>query len=235
MELGILPDDRRYSHDEEYPLTLTPKGRDILAALRPVLESLNLEFPRGDDGIPSTRMRDNEANYNETIRNLIDSSPEARKVFFSTFLNMSAVQQMMRFLYHVCQEPTIRRKTIYSQFFQAPFVKQFCDQEGIEEATETAAEHRCPFLLNILDACGIIESGRNEITIQRLLLMPTLVKPVETEDDAIAKARLAVIRNAWPANADSMDPQNLSIVRELFGKNFLTDKYFLKNFETFEG
>ena len=235
MELGILPDDRTYSYDEEYPLVLTPKGRNLRAALLPILETRDLEFPRGDDGIPGTRMRDNEATYNEAIRNLIDSSPEARRVFYSTFLPMSAVQQMMRFLYHVCQEPTVQRQTVYSQFFQAPFVKQFCDQEGIEEATEEAAKRRCPFILNILDACSILESGPNEVTVRRLLLTPALVKPVETEDDAIAKARLAAIRGAWPANADSMKPQDLSIVRELFGITFLTNEYFTNNLETFEG
>jgi hypothetical protein len=29
---------------------------------------------------------------------------------------------------------------------QAPFVRQYLDQEGIEEATPEGARHRCPFL-----------------------------------------------------------------------------------------
>jgi hypothetical protein len=64
-------------------------------------------------------------------------------------------------------------------------------------------------------------------------LTPDLVKSVETEDDAIAKARLASLKTAWPTNADSLAPQDLSILRENFGPKFLTDEYFLNNLEIF--
>lgn len=233
MELGILPDDRTYSHDEEYPLALAPRGRELHAALEPILNALDLEFPRQNEGIPSTEMKEDPTYYNEVVRNLINSSAPAKRVFFSIFLNMNAVKQMMRYIYHICQRQIIDRKTIYSQFFKTPFVQQFCDREGIKEATEEAAKRRCPFLLNILDACGIIESSRSQITVKRLLLTPDLVKSVETEDDAIAKARLASLETAWPTNADSLAPQDLSILRENFGPKFLTDGYFTNNLEIF--
>jgi hypothetical protein len=178
-------------------------------------------------------MKEDPTYYNEVVRNLINSSAPAKRVFFSIFLNMNAVKQMMRYIYHICQRQIIDRKTIYSQFFKTPFVQQFCDREGIKEATEEAAKRRCPFLLNILDACGIVESSRSQITVKRLLLTPDLVKSVETEDDAIAKARLASLKTAWPTNADSLAPQDLSILRENFGPKFLTDEYFLNNLEIF--
>jgi superfamily II DNA or RNA helicase len=234
MELGILPDDRTYAENEEYPLMLTPQGRKLFNALKPILDSLDLNFPRDEDGIPSTRMREDEDFYNQAIRDLINNSQEARIIFFSIFLRMNAVQQMLKFLFHVCREPIIRRQTIYGQFFQAPFVKQFCDQEGIEEATEEAAKRRCPFLLNILDACGVIQSHRNEINLSLILLIPNLVKSIDTEDDVRANARLKAIESAWPSNDNVLDEEDLSIVRELFGPAFLTDEYFLKNLETFE-
>jgi superfamily II DNA or RNA helicase len=234
MELGILPDDRTYAHDQEYPLQLTPQGKKLYQALRPILEPMNLDFTRGDDGIPSTRMSDNEVVYNRYIRDSISASDEVKNEFYSIFLKMRAVQQMMRFLYQVCRESTIQKQTIYKQFFQAPFVKQFCDQEGIEEATEEASKRRCPFLLNILDACGILQVANSDITMVRLLLTPALVKAVETEDDAKASDRLKAIAAAWPDKEDTVDPVDLSIVRELFGTTFLTKDYFLKELEIFE-
>ena len=234
MELGILPDDRTYAHDEEYPLQLTPQGQKLHQALLPMLQTLNLDFPRGEDGLPSTRMAKNEDFYNQAVLRLVNSSAKAKQAIYSVFLRMKAVQQMMRFLFQVCQERVVPRKTIYDQFFQAPFVKQFCDQEGIEEATEEAAKRRCPFLLNILDACGILKADRNDVTLMRLVLTPPLVKPFETEDDVKASERMKAVAAAWPEDSESLTSEDLTILRELFGPAFLTDAYFLKEFEIFE-
>lgn len=234
MELGILPDDRTYAHNQEYPFQLTPQGEKLYHALRPLLDSMNLDFALGSDGVPSTRMSDNEETYNKAIREFISSSDEAKEKFYSVFLKMNAVQQMMRFLYQICQEAVTQRQTIYEQFFHTPFVKQFCDQEGIEEATAEASKRRCPFLLNILDACGILQASRSDVTILRLLLMPSLVKAAETEDDIRASDRLKAIAAAWPDNEESLDPIDLSIARELFGPKFLTPDYFLTSLEIFE-
>jgi hypothetical protein len=55
---------------------------------------------------------------------------------------MQAVQQMLAFLYHVEQKTNIPRSEIHEQFFQAPFVKQYCDHEGIEETTLEASRRR---------------------------------------------------------------------------------------------
>lgn len=234
MELGILPDDRTYANDQKYPLQLTPQGRKLYETLNPVLKGLDLVFPNGNDGIPSTRMKENESTYNQAIREYIQKVPEARKVFFSIFLKMNAVQQMMRFLFHICREPVIKRKFVYEHFFKAPFVKQFCEREGIEEATEEAAKRRCPFLLNILDACGVLEANRDEVILHRLILIPPLVKPVETEDDVKANLRIKMIEAAWPNKSDSLTPSDLSVMRELFGPTFLTSEYFIKNIEALE-
>ena len=123
---------------------------------------------------------------------------------------------------------------LYEQFFEAPFVKQYCDQEGIEEATLSASQHRCPFLLNILDACGLIEAGRGSITVKKLALMPSLVRPHSREEEEKSVARVKAVEKAWRNHADRLNSEDLSILRELFGPTFLTDSYHLKDMLTVE-
>lgn len=228
MELGILTDDRKYANDE-YELELTPLGRNLFNALEPTLETLDLSFPLGTDGIPSTRMKDSETEYNNVLRRAILESDETKEAVYSVFLSMHAVQQMLAFIYQICREPVISRQIIYEQFFKAPFVREYLDQEGIEEATEEASRRRCPFLLNILNACGIVQLERSSIKIEKFLLAPFLVRSNSREDEAVTMKRLSQIVEAWPDKEDVLDAENLSIVKELFGADFLTDSYYLKD------
>jgi hypothetical protein len=234
MELGILPDDRNFAEGETYPLELTPLGKELYNSFRPLLDRLNLDFPREADGIPSTRMHDNEEAYNNAIRDHIRNNTAAREVAYRVFLKMHAVGQMLAFLYHVIRAPEVERSTIYDQFFQAPFVKQFCDQEGIDEATPEASRRRCPFLLNILAACGVIDTERSRIRVRKLMLFSSLVKPYQREEAEITETRLQAVRNALPASPEHLSDEDLSIVRELFGGTFLTSDYFLTEFEIVE-
>lgn len=169
MELGILPDDRHYSKDETYTLELTLFGKKLYSTLSPTLKKLDLDFPRGDNGIPQSRMSEDELTYNAATRKFIAKKRAVRDTVFKVFLRMHAVQQMLAYLYHVCREPEISRNQIYSDFFKTPFVKQFCDQEGIEIASQEASKRRCPFLLNILDACDVIEAQQKSITVKKLV------------------------------------------------------------------
>lgn len=229
-----MPDDRNFAEGETYTLELTALGRELYTAFRPLLDELNLDFPLDADGIPSTRMHDNEETYNTAIRDHIRASEEARKSAYRVFLKMHAVRQMLAFLYHVICLPEVERNTIYELFFQAPFVKQFCDQEGIEIATLDASRRRCPFLLNILAACDVIDTERSKIAVKKLLLLPSLVKPYRREETETTGARLRAVAGALPASSERLDDEDLSIVRELFGSTFLTKDYYLTKFETIE-
>jgi superfamily II DNA or RNA helicase len=234
MELGILPDDRHFAKDETYSLELTPLGRELYNAFYPMLDRLDLDFQQDVDGIPSTRMRDNEEAYNSAIRDHIRANAGAREVAYRVFLKMHAVQQMLAFLYQVIRLPEVERSTIYNQFFQAPLVKQFCDQEGIDEATPEAARRRCPFLLNILAACDVIDTERTKVIVKKLLLLPSLVKPYQREDTKTTNTRLRAVAAAFPVSPERLDNEDLSIVRELFGATFLTSGYYLTEFEIVE-
>ena len=220
------PMTAHYPDGANYALELTPLGRELYAAPEASVKTVNLDFSRGDDGIPTTRMDDENA-MNGAIRTLIRKHAKARRVFFSVFLQMHAVQQMLAFLYHIEQKTQIPRSEIYEQFFQAPFVKQYCDEEGIEETTLEAARRRCPFLLNILEACDIVETERSEIIVKTLALSPFLVKRYEREEAEKSAARLNALRAAWPNKPELLDAEDLSILRELFGRKFLTPQYHL--------
>jgi superfamily II DNA or RNA helicase len=226
MELGIITDDRHYADGADYTMQLTPSGRELYEALSPLFTTVNLNFSYGEDGIPTTRM-DDEESMNGAIRTLICNDNRARTAFFRVFLQMHAVQQMLAFLYQIARKTVVQRSEIYEQFFQSPFVKQYCDQEGIEETTLEASKRRCPFLLNILDACDIIRSERSQIVVKTLALLPPLVKPYQSEEAEKSVARLNALQIAWPDKPELLDPEDLSIFRELFGPAFLTTEYHL--------
>ncbi|NTV60615.1 MAG: DEAD/DEAH box helicase family protein [Chlorobiaceae bacterium] len=234
MELGILPDDRNYSTHEITPLELTPKGQALYDAFRPLLDQLDLDFPFDADGIPSTKMHESDDYYNQAIRSHISTSSVARKAAYHIFLQMHAVQQMLAFLYHIIRSPAVERNTVYEQFFQSPFVRQYCDQEGIDEATLEAARRRCPFLLNILAACDVIDTERTRITIKKLMLMPSLFKPHHREETERTKARMQSFIAAWPHSSSMVADDDLCIIRELFGHTILTSDYYLREYETIE-
>jgi len=137
--------------------------------------------------------------------------------------------------FQICRKEKISRSEIYETFFQAPFVKRYCDQEGIDEATLEASRRRCPFLLNILDACGIISQDRDSISVLRFVLMPALLKPYGREEREKTMQRFRKIVSAWPNKENLLENEDLSIVKELFGRSFLTDDFYLKDYIIFEG
>jgi superfamily II DNA or RNA helicase len=230
MELGILPDDRSFGPDEEVPLTLTPVGKQLYESLKPLLNSLNLVFPPDEEGVPSSRMELDEKEYNSRIRAFLAKNPKARQTFLKTFLRMPAVVQILLYFYQVAKAQTVKRSTVYADFFKTPFVTQFCDQEGIEPATDEASRHRSPFLINILDACALVSQQNDDITVEKLLLVAPTVKidPAEKLEEAQQRANRA--RSALKG-AITLTGEDIGLLREAFGKDFLTDKYHLKESE----
>jgi superfamily II DNA or RNA helicase len=232
MELGILEDERNSSPDQPFTPTLTAAGIELRRILEPDLKTIDLRFPFDGD-VPSSRMANDEEFYNNLILTAARRSPEAKAAIWSVFLGMQAVQQMLAYLYHIVRAKTVEKRTVYSQFFESPFVKRFCEQEGIEEATLEAARRRCPFLLNILAACGVVELERSTVTILKLLLMPSLVRANSREDEAVLNLRLNAIQNAWPADAGMLESEDLIILRELFGAQFLMPEYHLAKLDIY--
>lgn len=234
LGMTILEDDRKIPDNQDWKPALTALGFKLRQILELALRNINLSFPSKEGDIPSTQMVYQELYYNQFIMNTIQRDKRAKKIVLELFLNVPAVQQMMAFLYHIVRNNTVEKQRIYQDFFSTPFVKRFCEQEGIEPATEEASKRRCPFLLNILNACGIIEINRSDITIKKLMLIPNLVKSIKDEDETLTQARYEAVKAAWPNNANMLDNHNLSIVRELFGSDFLTENYHLTDLDYIE-
>jgi hypothetical protein len=102
--------------------------------------------------------------YNEAIRELIAADASARQVVQGVFLALPAVQQMRRFLRAQPPGP-IQKTAIYAGFFSYPPVVRYCNARGIPPATPTGAAHRCPFLLNVLEALGILDQSPSAVTL----------------------------------------------------------------------
>ncbi len=235
MELGLLTDDRELKDSEAtVHLELTPLGHEFRRALTSSLKKVDLAFRMDSDGMPSSNMPETETFYNEIILNLVRSGTENKALVLKIFLRMPAVQQMLAYLYHIERKPVIEKASIYQNFFQSPFVKRFCEQEGIEEATIEAARRRCPFLLNVLAACGVIDNERSAIRVKVLLLLPSLVRPYESEDMAVTSKRMDAVCETSPIYGNKVATDDISILRELFGASFLTASYFLTDFERVE-
>lgn len=234
MELGILPDDRSFGPHEEVPLSLTASGKQLYTALKPLLDSLDLKFPLDPKGIPSSDMALGAKEYNAKIKEFLAKNPNARALFLKTFLRMPAVVQMLSYFYRVARTKSVKRSTVYDEFFKAPFVTEFCDQEGIEPATEEASKHRTPFLINILDACNFV-SQDDVITVDRLLISAPTVRISAAEKIEEAQQRASRAFKAIPkAQRGTLSEEDLALLREVFGKDFMTDEFYVKEFEYLE-
>lgn len=228
MELGIIVDDRSIRPDEPYTMELSPSGKDLYGVLAPLLERLDLSFEPSTDEVPRWEMRLDPQKFNTEVSAFLAATPDARDTFHRTFFGMHAVGQMLCFLYQVSRKTTLSKREIYEEFFAAPFVKAYCDQEGIEEATAEGARHRCPFLLNVLEASGVIRQTRADVEVLTFVSAAPVVRAHRREAQEEADARAALVRDAWPSNERICGSETVSILRELFGPEFLTENYYLK-------
>ena len=234
MELGLIEDDRYALLGDNFIPSLTPLGRELGDVLETQLADIDLRFSVKEDGTFSSRMGKREETYNALIRDALNGGVEAQTVIYRVIFGMHAVQQMMSFLYQIGRRRTIERSFIYNNFFQAPFVKQFMDREGIEEATQEASRRRCPFLLNLLSAVGLVKTNQSQIWVSQFVLFPELVRSHAGEDIEVAANRLRALKDAWPDQPEYLAAEDLSILRELFGSDFLTNNYIFDEINVIE-
>ncbi len=165
MELGLIIDDRKITQGLEYNLQLTKKGKQFTNEIKPLLESLDLSFKSKSTSFPSWEMTLHPSVFNEYLKKLIQKNKKKREIITGIFLEMQAVTLMFYYLHGIGRKKKIRKKSIYKGFFKASFVIEYCKKVGIKPPTETGAEHRCPFLLNILESLDIIKQNTREIDV----------------------------------------------------------------------
>lgn len=239
MELGLLLDFRNDAVSDSFELVFTNDGKDVYEALKPLLKTINLSFSKKAKNSISWSM-DCESSVNTSIKEFLDKNPDSKKTVSRVFLRMDAVSLMLRYLYTVQKLKVITRSAIYDDFFNAPFVKAYLDRHGLEIPTEDVRIRRIPFLLNILDAVGIIEQSTKEIEIKSFFPATNLVKILPSDTNEIADERgqriVKFFKEAQKCEKSRhmeilerlFKPDEVSVLRETFGKEFLTQDYFLK-------
>ena len=145
MELGLLVDDRTLEKDEKLELKLNPQGLVFYKLLKPVIENINLSFKKKQQNIPSWDMNIPATDFNLSIRSFILKHKNKKDKIRAMFLEMHAIRFMLNYLYRVERKKIISKADIYKGFFNSQEVARYCDQNGIEVATEEGAKHRCPF------------------------------------------------------------------------------------------
>jgi len=231
MEMGIVVDDRNYKYGETYPLELTPDGIELYKALKPLLEKIDLSFSKAEEGIPSWNMKLNPIDFDRLIWDFIKGNKKRREFTQKLFLKTHAVSQMLNYIYRIERNKLISKSSIYSGFFNAPFVKMYCDQSGINIATEEGARHRCPFLVNVLEAIGVLKQDRGAVTVQKFLVCKQTMQlqPKESEENIINRIKL--VSDFVNEKINGLPSEEESLLKETYGKNFLTDNYLINEYE----
>ena len=231
MEMGLIVDDRNYGPGEEYNLALTPEGKKLYEILKPLIGKIDLSCSKGDAEIPSWNMTLRPQEFNVQIWNFIKEDKNKKEYVQKLFLNTHAVSQMLNYLYRVEREKVISKSAIYSEFFRAPFVKIYCDQNGIDVASEEGAKHRCPFLINSLEAIGVLTQTRDEVTLNKFLICKQTMQLQPKESEGNVSKRIENISNYLSKKIKKLDSTEESLLKEAFGKTFLTDKFYLNEYE----
>lgn len=229
MEMGLIVDDREFGSEEDYSIELTPTGLKVYNILEPLIQSIDLSFKdkNNDDNVPTWDMKLNPVEFNRKIWDFIKNDKHKRDYIRKVFLSVHAVSQMLNYLYKIERKETILKSDIYKGFFKAPFVEMFCEQNGIDIATEEGARHRCPFLLNILEAIGLIEQNRSEVIVKKFLICEQTMKLKYRESEKEVIERIEMVEQYLLGKSVEIPPDELSLLKENFGKEFLTDKYYL--------
>lgn len=231
MEMNILDDDRKYGAQEEYTLELTPEGKKLFKILQPLIDRINLSFRRVSDDIPSWDMTLETQQFNRDIWGFIKGDKKKRQYVQRLFLSTHAVSQMLNYLYRIERKRIISKSAIYAGFFSAPFVKLYCDQNGIDGATEEGARHRCPFLLNVLEAIGVLEQTRSEVSVNKFLVCKQTMQMYEKESRGSILGRIERMSEYFAGKLKALQPDEESQLKETFGRDFLTKDFHLTEYE----
>ena len=231
MEMGIVVDDRNYKNDEKYPLGLTSEGVRLYEILKPLLDRIDLSFSKNIEGVPSWNMTLNPQEYDILLWNFIKENKNKREYIQKLFLKTHAISQMLNYIYRVERKKRIVKSSIYSKFFNAPFVKMYCDQNGIDIATEEGAKHRCPFLVNILESIGVLKQDRTQVTVNKFLVCKQTMGLQTKEGEGVISNRIKLVSDFINRKIKKIPIEEESLLKETYGKSFLTENYFTDDYE----
>ena len=226
IELGLITDIRLVDDTVSYEPALTEAGRRLWNLVQPFVAPADLVLEVDADGDYSTKMPQSPGFYNQLFKSASAASQKLGGLYRSIVLNMPAVKQMLKLLYHKERAADVAKALIYEDFFDFEPVRMFCDEMGIEPGTVESAKHRCPFLLNIIESCGLATQSTASIHISTLALAPDMLVS-EGGDISVGQEILPKVLAEWGKKSTLPAPDQ-KLLRQLFGENFLTADYPFK-------
>jgi HKD family nuclease len=160
IEMGLVDDIRLSDNPENYRPALTQAGGRLWELLAPHVNTDTLIMGGGEE--LSSTLPERPSFYNLMIRDVATDSAEFADLYRATAERMPAVRQMQQFVAQF-EDDRILKNDVYQGFFAFEPVVEFCNEVGIDPATEESARHRCPFLLNILESLGQIDQDTNDV------------------------------------------------------------------------
>lgn len=226
MEMGLLVDYRQQAVQEDFTLAFTAAGQKVYNALKGLIDQIDLSFTANEEGEYSWSMNI-ESTVNSRIREYLEKDSNLLNLVREVLLTMDAVNLLLKYLYAIQRKKEIRKSDIYNDFFEAPFVKHYMDRHGLESPTEEVRRRRVPFLINILDALGIIKQTSSYITVEEFVPSEEVLRFDPSEKDDIINDRISKLNLFRETKEVQFSPDEISILKETFGPEFLTDDYYL--------
>ena len=226
MEMGILVDFRDNALSDSFDLIFTKNGKHLYSILTPLLKQLDFSFDTSGKTGELTWKMNCESDINNKISSFISTDFLLKNEIREIFLEMEGLSLFLRFLYSHNGKSTFSKSDIYNDFFEAPFVKDFLDRQGIEKPTDEGAKRRVPFLINLLEAIGIINQGRSDITLIGFYPSSKLLKDfISEESTSLSNEISKKLTSYFIGDNVSFDNTETTMLKEKFGAKFLTPEY----------
>lgn len=252
MELGLIIDFRQEALEQDFKIVLTKSGQQIYNILEPILSTIDFSFNEEGKAEISWSMNC-EGTINGIIRNYLNENQSAKKLLRKVFLKMDAVNMLLKYLYSIQRKIRITKVEVYADFFEAPFVKNYLERHGLENPTESVIVRRVPFLFNILESLGIINQDRRNIQVLAFVPAREVIKLNSKEKNDEIDSRISriidfnkelssmrsvellniaaeqeTIYNIEKIQERYFSADEISLLKESFGKDFLTENYYLQ-------
>lgn len=229
MELGLIVDDRKVEDKEDKSVyqNLTKKGEVLYKILKKYASDPSFfEFKDSSKVKVSWEMIHKEQYFNDFIKNLPLSEKEE---LMSIFFNMDAVQHLCKYLFHENQnKQDFIRREVYDGYFDTPFIKEYFEINGIKQDSDRGAERRLPFIINILESFEVVKFVNRSMF--KVVKLPKVSFLYSNKVENQARNKEAVEK--YYSSSGRILPESITLteLRSLFGKDFLTDNYFVKNY-----
>ena len=225
MEMGLVMDDRQMPEEPE-ELYLTEDGKKFYELLKPCIDSMDFQFKKKEGKDYSSEFVNDD--YKDQLVDYVTKvgNEEVLIEYRAQVYKTDAVRQLMEYFYKDLRNVPAVKKDIYKNFFKSPTVTKYCERNGIDPPTETAAEHRLPFLLNLLETMKMLHFEGSNIVVDRFLIGTDTVKLDDKESVSTLKDRKEKL-----IEKKGLTAEEIIGLKEKYGKEFMTDDYFLKEFD----